>query len=681
MAKAPTPAPASAPSRPAASAPPPVAELSAQPEGFAAPETPAPEPEKVSPFLWMLRVDQGVRGLGGDLVRRWSSKPLTAADADNPNAAAKSVGARAENELRVAAGVYRPHVPPGALAAYDRSTDEVAEAVNKQTSDAFRARAQAALEDGARATFEATSEHLVAAHDQAVRDGDHPRAETLAAQIADLDRFRGTYLRAAPADTAVKTAAPADMTASPAPAKPEESPARLEAPPAPSEAPVPASIEPVKTDPPPPAAPPALTSPEAEEQRRLETRIDQDAATLSRDFDPQSKEGEVSWKKRVYVLLHYVDHPAFDAIAAELGLDPARARLVAALLTAGPADRERLIRRVMDEIYDLNGNLRDPAFATLYLRALGDVLKAVADPNVSPAQAADIRSGAVLDLLSKQGIGKDYAEVIKQIPPGAPVAHIVAKAIEERFGDSLPPELVILAAMVGARRRGAGQPPSAMAAGPGGAHGPDSKRLDTANRAAYDRLGDVKGQYRFFHDKTDLTVNGVRIHAAKGAVVSNDVLAGGTPMGFRSAEEFRGSMLALRAAIPEKYGTAKVGMRGSALHGRSVVRREDSKGERNHTAKPFDSGGPGTSDLDVFVINKRLYNEIAARGLADKPLSIEWLAKNGHPALAGNLKAISQAASPPNMKQSRAATVRVFSSETDLRNQSTGGSAYMIVER
>jgi hypothetical protein len=138
VAKAPTPAPTPAPLGPAASAPPAEAPAPApQPEGFA-----APEPEKVSPFLWMLRVDHGVRGLGGDVARRWGEKSLTAADADNPNAAAKSVGARAENELRVVAGAYRRLVPPGARAAYDRSTDEVAAAVNKQTSDAFRTRAR-----------------------------------------------------------------------------------------------------------------------------------------------------------------------------------------------------------------------------------------------------------------------------------------------------------------------------------------------------------------------------------------------------------------------------------------------------------------------------------------------------------------------------------------------------------
>jgi hypothetical protein len=99
----------------------------------------------------MLRVDHGVRGLGGDVVRRFVSKPLTAADADDPNRAAKSAGAAAANEFRVAAGAYRGLVPPGARAAYDRSTEETAASVNKQAADAFRARAQAAHEDNARA--------------------------------------------------------------------------------------------------------------------------------------------------------------------------------------------------------------------------------------------------------------------------------------------------------------------------------------------------------------------------------------------------------------------------------------------------------------------------------------------------------------------------------------------------
>jgi hypothetical protein len=461
VAKAPTPAPPPTAQHEgfAASAPPPEAPAPApQPEGFA-----APEPEKVSPFLWMLRVDQGVRGLGGDLRRRWSSKPLTAADADNPNAAAKSVGAAAENEFRVVAGAYRPHVPPGARAAYDRSTEETAASVNKQTSDAFRARAQAAHEDNARATFDATREHLVAAHDQAVRVGDHPRAETLAAQIADLDRFHRAYLRAAATDT----------TTNLAPAKPEESPARLEAPPAPGEAPVPASTVPVKTDPPPPAAPPALTSPEAEEQRRLETRIDQDAATLSRDFDPQSKEGEVSWKKRVYVLLHHVDHPAFDAIALKLGLDPARARLVAGLLTAAPADRERLDAALRAAVSDRAGNIRDFHFYTAYRAALDAVLRAVADPHRSAAAAADIRTGEVLLLLSKQGIGKDYADIMKRMILGHPFASMARQAFfgpPEYEGDDAAPGTGIEGSERGKRGDGSSRP-SPMAAhdksGPG----------------------------------------------------------------------------------------------------------------------------------------------------------------------------------------------------------------------
>jgi hypothetical protein len=565
----------------------------------------------------MLRVDQGVRGLGGDVAQRWSEKPLTAADADDPNRAAKSAGAAAETELRVVAGAYRKLVPPDARAAYDRSTDEVAASVNKQTSDAFRARAQAAHEGNARATFDATREHLVAAHDEAVRVGDHPRAETLAGQIADLDRFHRAYLRAAPADT----------TANPAPAKPEESPARVEVPPAPSEAPVPASTEPEKKDTPalghdpgalmpgespviptrtePPATPPADPSipprppgaPMTEEERQA---LDRKMADEAMELRRAHRRGEIE---------------SLPDALAELALRYGH-------LPAWLADELRI--RMMST--DNGTSLEQRAESARAIVRLAEAM-----PEAFAGEFADLPN--VL-LFAKTYLAA-YERPEFATNPGATLAQALKDADLSDLGSALA-----LAAVFGVKGAKGGRSRRATSGLIANRRGKTTREIHDEHRKAFDRLGSEKGNYRFFENRETVRVNGVRIEADKGAVIDKSVLASGAPKGFENMPSFRSHMERLRSAVPESYGRTVVGLRGSALHGRKSEISQVT-GERNNTGPKFDARGPGTSDWDLFLVNKGLHSEITRRGMDPRSMTPKQLYKLSYNGLADGLRSLT----------------------------------------
>jgi hypothetical protein len=608
VAKAPTPAPPpTAQHEGFAASAPPVAELAAQPEGFA-----APEPGKVSPFLWMLRVDQGVRGLGGDVARRWAEKPLTAADADNPDAAAKSVGARAENELRVAAGAYRPHVPPGARAAYDRSTDEVAAAVNKQTSDTVRARARAAHEDNARATFEATREHLVAAHDQAVRAGDHPRAETLAAQIADLDRFHRAYLRA---DTATKTAAPAPTD------EPKAQPASSDP------APTPASTEPEKKDTPALGHDPGALMPG--ESPVIPTRTEPPATPPADPSIPPRPPGAPMTEE---------ERQALDRKMADEAMELRKAH------------RRGEIESLPDGLVDLAlryGHLPGWLADELRIRMMstdnGTSLEQRAESARAIVRLAEAMpeafAGEFADLPNVLLFAKTYLAAYERpefaTNPGATLAQALKDADLSDLGSALA-----LAAVFGIMGAKGGRSRRATSGLIANRRGKTTREIHDEHRKAFDRLGSEKGTYRFFENRETVRVNGVRIEADKGAVIDKSVLASGVPKGFENMHSFRSHMERLRSAVPESYGRTVVGLRGSALHGRKSEISQVT-GERNNTGPKFDARGPGTSDWDLFVVNKGLHAAIVRKGIDPRSLTPKQLYDLGYTSLADGLRSLT----------------------------------------
>jgi hypothetical protein len=116
------------------------------------------------------------------------------------------------------------------------------------------------------------------------------------------------------------------------------------------------------------AKPPALSnSPSPPDERApardsLRNKVDADANTLDRDYDPDQKPGQPSRIKRAFALLKYVDDPAFDDLARELDYDPARLRAIARLLTAQPGDYDQIMEGLYQGLSDDDGRIKDMAF-------------------------------------------------------------------------------------------------------------------------------------------------------------------------------------------------------------------------------------------------------------------------------------------------------------------------------
>jgi hypothetical protein len=109
------------------------------------------------------------------------------------------------------------------------------------------------------------------------------------------------------------------------------------------------------------------------------------------------------------------------------------------------------------------------------------------------------------------------------------------------------------------------------------------------------------------------------------------------PKGFASGKDFEGAMKGFRDAVPPGTpGKVDVGVRGSSLHERKFDR--DSK---VHSGPEFDKGR--ASDIDIFVVNKSLYDKARGKGWIhsggrSQPLDPRELQELGLPGLAQNLK-------------------------------------------
>ncbi|MBL8663556.1 MAG: hypothetical protein JNM29_12050, partial [Candidatus Odyssella sp.] len=149
-----------------------------------------------------------------------------------------------------------------------------------------------------------------------------------------------------------------------------------------------------------PPVPPTGQSPGRDSERAaardaLRNKIDAEADTLDRDYDPGQKPGQPSRIKRAFALLKLVDDPAFDELAREFHYDPARLRAVARLLGAKPGDYAALLAGLADE----NGPINDFAFFTLYAAHARDLIGTGAAPGGRPVPSEDRRISAVLHLL------------------------------------------------------------------------------------------------------------------------------------------------------------------------------------------------------------------------------------------------------------------------------------------
>ena len=166
----------------------------------------------------------------------------------------------------------------------------------------------------------------------------------------------------------------------------------------------------------------------------LKAKVEADARALSSDHDTKSTPGEASWRKRAYALLRHVDHPAFDAVALRLGLDPERARIFALMLSATQGDREALERLVVRASSDQHGDVRDIHFFTVGMDAIKHLDQAAAEGRLSSNELDDLRIGTVLYLLDKWGAQKAYADHVKNTNLAMPIASFGMQAIDKYFG-------------------------------------------------------------------------------------------------------------------------------------------------------------------------------------------------------------------------------------------------------
>ena len=140
---------------------------------------------------------------------------------------------------------------------------------------------------------------------------------------------------------------------------------------------------------------------------------------------------------------------------------------------------------------------------------------------------------------------------------------------------------------------------------------PTPEELYHAKQAALAK--DSEKIFQIIEDKTVQYDNeGTEIFLRQGDLFSKEVKKTGRPLGFKKiggVDEFREFKDRLLGTIPPRYSEARIGIRGSSIHG-----NKHQRGTNIHDGPFFDTGKK-LSDRDLFIVSPKLARDARRLGI------------------------------------------------------------------